>query len=95
MLEAAVRAAIQSIGEETFPDNAVTWTVTAVEEKGGYAFAEAVADPPEVGYPKFRFVLRAQGSGAPQFVACLAWEENRWTLLCTEPGLPGNWRALL
>lgn len=92
-LEMAVRAGIQRIGEESFPEDAVAWRVTTVEEKGGYAFAEAVAEPATVGYPKFRFVLRA-GTGGVEVVGCYAFEGGRWSLLFTAPGTPQDWKSL-
>ena len=91
--EDSVRASIQEIGEDTFPDNAVAWKLSAIEEKGGYAYAEAVADPAEVGYPQFRFVLRPDKSGKPEFVACLVWEDGKWIQLCSAPGAPRDWKS--
>ena len=93
-LETAVRAGIQAIGEESFPDNAVAWSVLSLEEKGGYAFAEAAAEPAEVGYPKFRFVLRAAQGGGVEAVACYYFEQGRWALLFTTPGTPQDWKSL-
>jgi hypothetical protein len=90
-----IRERINDIGRESFPeDTGVSWDVLKIVHAGEYSFVEAEPDSPEVGYPKFIFVLKFAESGKPFEVACYCFDKKRWTLLSSSEGTSPDWQEL-
>jgi hypothetical protein len=90
-----IRERINDIGREDFPeDTGVSWDVLKIVHAGEYSFVEAEPDSPDVGYPKFIFVLQFMKSGKPFGVACYCFDKKRWSLLSTSDGASTDWQEL-
>ena len=90
-----IEHALQAIGHEAFPDAPdVHWQVRDIVERGGFHCVEAGPIPPTVGYPRFRFVLRRDISGAFIDHGCYCLDGDAWQLLYTTPGTSDEWKAL-
>lgn len=92
--DGVVRARIDAIGKESFPDNPdVHWEVLGILHRGDYSFVETEPKPSTVGYPKFKFVLWFRSDDPPVVAGCYALERGRWTLLFTAPDAPTDWQV--
>jgi hypothetical protein len=92
--ERIIRASIQGVGEDTFPDDAVEWRVISIRHVADYSLVEVEVDAdPRIGYPRFAFVIYFGGEKM-QDCACYCLDCGTWKLLCTSPGTPTDWRAL-
>jgi hypothetical protein len=89
-----IAQSIQAIGEDSFPDDEVTWTVLSTVNKGEYSFVESAAAPAIVGYEKFVFVLRFGDQNAVSVAGCYCWENGQWSLLFTSPDEKDDWKPL-
>ena len=91
----AIRTHINTIGRESFPDDAnVSWKIREIVHKGRYSFVETEPSPPTVGYPKFKFVLLFS-SEQPTLVGCYCFDKSeKWNLLFTVPDTPSDWKTL-
>lgn len=92
--EKLIKEHIQHIGEESFPDDEVKWTVTEMLHKGRYCAAEAIAQPPTVGYEKFRFIIGFVDESEFYVVGCYCWHRNKWSLLFTDPDAKEDWKNI-
>ena len=61
---------------------------------GAASIVSSRTDPPTVGYPRFRFVLRRDISGAFIDHGCYCLDGDAWQLLYTTPGTSDEWKAL-
>jgi hypothetical protein len=90
-----IRERMNDIGRKSFPeDTGVSWAVLKIVHAGEYSFVESEPDSPDVGYPKFIFVLQFTESGKPFQVACYCFDRKRWSLLCTAEGASSDWQEL-
>ena len=92
--ERLIREGLQSIGEDTFPDDQVEWGILSIRHVGEYSLAISAPSPPSVGYPQFAFVLHFGVSGPMRDCACYCFDRGTWKLLCTSPGTPTEWKTL-
>jgi hypothetical protein len=93
--DAFIRARLQDIGLDSFPDNGdVEWELRSIRHTGDFSLVEAEPDPPTVGYPRFRFVLRFDASNQGVVVGCYALIENAWRILFTDPAASAEWKEL-
>lgn len=91
--EELLRKKLQDIARDAFPDDDVEWRVIAIRHHGAYAFVEAEARPPTVGYPAFIFVQHFDAVGMRD-CGCYAKMKDGWKILCTTPGAPGDWKNI-
>jgi hypothetical protein len=92
--EEAIRQGIQKIGTQWFPNDEVQWSVRRMTHHGVFSLVEAVPAPDTVGYPRFEFVLHFRRDSAFEVAGCYCWNHERWELLFTSPGVPGDWLGI-
>jgi len=94
MRETSIREGIDRVGRECFPDDDVAWSVRRMTHHGVFSLVEGVPEPDSVGYPRFEFVLHFQHDGTFEVAGCYCWNHERWELLFTSPGVPGDWLGI-
>ena len=89
-----IKKNVQAIGDESFPDDKVTWNIGEIIHRGHYSSVEAVPYPPTVGYEKFKFILGFADEEKFYVVGCYCWDNNQWSLLFTDPAAKNDWERL-
>ena len=89
-----IREKIQVIGEDSFPDDEVTWNSGEIVHTGHYSSVEAVPEPSTVGYEKFKFILGFVDEKKFYVVGCYCWHNNGWSLLFDDPKAKDDWKKL-
>ena len=95
-VEAVVRAHVQAIGDEAFPDDQVSWAAEILAVRDGHVFAELIPTPNTVGYERYVAVLKsADGASVPSVLACFVLENGAWDALFSEADDSGEWQQVL
>lgn len=69
-------------GREAFPDDPdINWPVGRIDHSGDCSYVESEPDPPEVGYPMFKFVIDFRNAGKPKVLGCYVQDSSDWSLL--------------
>lgn len=89
-----VRENIQVIGEESFPDDEITWNIKGIKNVGKFCFVESDPLSTMVGYDKFTFILKFTDDQSYTVAACYGWENNQWSLLFTNPSENDDWKDI-
>ena len=90
-VEAYVREHATEFGRDQFPDNPdVEWMVHGFTHTEKLILAEVEPQPPEVGYPRFKFGFVSGGATPPKHMATYCLDAGSYQLLCTAPGAPAN-----
>lgn len=76
-----IKSNLLAWGRESFPDNPdVNWPVGRFQHSNDYSYVESEPHPPEVGYPRFKFVVDFRDADKPEVVGCYAQESSEWFL---------------
>ncbi len=92
--DSIIRERIQELGEESFPDDEVAWSVQTIVHKGPYSAVEAVPSPATVGYEKCRFILGFTNPDTCFVVGSYCWNGSGWSLLFSDPRARDDWQKL-
>ena len=92
--EQHIKENIQQIGEESFPDDEVTWNPGKIIHEGHYSSVEAFPTPPTVGYEKFKFILGFTDESKFYVVGCYCWHKDTWSLLFADSSAKDDWMKL-
>lgn len=92
--EPLIREKLPEWGADAFPDSdGVEWRLRDARDRGELTVVTAEPDPPRGGYKTARFVVSFAKPDAPELLACLVLDGEKWVPLFEDADAPADWRA--